>query len=60
MTSMPTGRYYHSCGLITKLDQGPEIVVAGGFDVGYGYTDTVDIYTIVTDSWREGDLTITP
>ena len=38
-------------------ENGPEIVVAGGFDYDILDTvDTVDIYTINTDSWREGNI----
>ena len=55
---MPRGRESHSCGLVSNSEQGPEIVVAGGYYVGV--LDTVDIYTINTDSWRGGDLLLTP
>ena len=58
MTPMPREREFHSCGLVTNPEQGPEIVVAGGY--GGGDLDTVDIYTINTDSWREGNLKPTP
>ena len=58
MTPMPRGRESHSCGLVSNSEQGPEIVVAGGYYVGV--LDTVDIYTINTDSWREGSLKPTP
>ena len=51
MTNMPNPRDSHSCGLILHPDNGPEIVVAGGF-----YVDTVDIYTVNTDSWRAGNI----
>ena len=61
MTAMPRERQHHSCGLVTNPEQGPEIVVAGGYGYGVdGYLDTVDIYTINTDSWREGNLKPTP
>ena len=50
MTPMPTSRNGHSCGLIT----GPAIVAAGGY---YGsYLDSVEIYSVDTDSWREGNV----
>ena len=52
MTPMPTSRYGHSCGLIT----GPAIVAAGGRDSGLSYLDSVDIYSVDTDSWREGNV----
>ena len=55
MTPMPTERSGHSCGLVTNPDQGAEIVVAGGYGSG-DYLDSVDIYTINTDSWRAGNL----
>ena len=56
MTPMPRQRERHSCGLVTNPEQGPEIVVAGGYDDDQ--LDTVDIYTISTDSWRAGNLKI--
>ena len=43
----------HSCGLIA----GPEIVVVGGMFLD-NYLDDVDIYTVDSDSWREGRLSI--
>ena len=46
--AMPTKRFAHSCGLVT----GPEIVVAGG--QYSGTLDSVDIYNVDSDSWREG------
>ena len=58
MTDMPRPREDHMCGLVMHPEHGPEIVVAGGY--GGGYLDTVDIYTINTDSWREGNLKPTP
>ena len=45
---MPTRRYSHSCGLVA----GPEIVVAGG--QYSGTLESVDIYNVNTDSWRQG------
>ena len=54
MAPMPESRYDHSCGLVTHPEFGPEIVVAGGYD-GSDYLDTVDIYNVNTDSWREGN-----
>ena len=56
MTPMPTGREYHRCGLVTNPDQGAEIVATGGIDSSSYYLDSVDIYTINTDSWRAGNL----
>lgn len=50
MTPMPNGRNGHSCGLIKNPEQGPQIVVAGGY-----VDDSVDIYTVNTDSWTEGN-----
>ena len=61
LTRMPTARDSHSCGLVTNIDQGHEIVVAGGYGPDqFGYVDTVDIYTINIDSWREGNSKFTP
>ena len=55
---MPRARFDHSCGLVVDPIRGPEILVMGGrTDVPGEYTDTVDIYTVNTDSWREGNLT---
>ena len=53
MAKMPTGRISPSCGLVIHPDLGPELVVAGGALSGEVF-DTVDIYTVNTDSWREG------
>ena len=53
MTDMPRPREDHGCGLILHPDNGPEIVVAGGEDFGVPQ-DTVDIYTVNTNSWRMG------
>ena len=53
---MPTHRWGHSCGLVQDPVNGPEVIVAGGRDLARDgvYWDTVDIYSIDTDSWREG------
>ena len=54
MAAMPRGRTGHSCGLVVDPVRGPEIIVMGG---NYnGFLDTVDIYTVNTDSWREGNM----
>ena len=53
---MPTSRQDHACGLNTDTDDGPKIVVSGGLDSSLVYLDTVDIYTVNTDSWREGNV----
>ena len=55
MMDMPNPKVEHSCGLVLHPDNGPEIVVTGGF-AGGSYTDTVDIYTVNTDSWRAGNI----
>ena len=54
MAKMPTGRFSPSCGLVIHPDHGPELVVAGGSNSSPEFLDTVDIYTVNTDSWREG------
>ena len=54
MAEMPRGRETHSCGLVVNPDKGPEIIVMGGEGSG---ADTVDIYTVNTDRWREGNMT---
>ena len=51
MAPMPTLREGHSCGLVQDPLNGPEVIVAGGSYMPY----TVDIYSIDTDSWREGN-----
>ena len=51
---MPRKRKRHSCGLIIDPEIGPEIVAAGGYDSEL--LDTVDIYTVNTDSWRQGNI----
>ena len=59
MAKMPRpGRINPSCGLVIHPDRGPELVVAGGGAGGGAgeILDTVDIYTVNTDSWREGML----
>lgn len=56
MVQMPRSRQDHSCGLVIDPERGPEIVVAGGFDYPESELDTVDIYTVSTDTWREGNI----
>ena len=56
MKQMPRDRRDHSCGLIMDPENGPEIVVAGGQHLDISPMDTVDIYTVNTDSWREGNV----
>jgi len=53
MEDMPRKRKRHSCGLIIDPEIGPEIVAAGGYDSEL--LDTVDIYTVNTDSWRQAN-----
>ena len=54
---MPRKRKRHSCGLIIDPEIGPEIVAAGGYDSEESEVlDTVDIYTVNTDSWRQGNI----
>ena len=55
MAAMPRDRKDHSCGLVVDPSRGPEIIVMGGSS-GSGNSDTVDIYTVNTDSWREGNI----
>ena len=56
MTDMPNPRIEHSCGLVLHPENGYEIVVAGGFSSGSVSDDSVDIYTVDTDSWRSGNV----
>ena len=44
------------CGLVTNPVQGPEVIVAGGYGNGDGYTDIVDIFSIDANSWRKGKV----
>ena len=53
---MPRKRTGHSCGLVIDPISGPEIIVMGGYFLG-DTLDAVDIYTVNTDSWREGNMT---
>jgi len=52
MTDMPSPRNEHSCGLVLHPENGAEIVVAGGFSTPSETNESVDIYTVSTDSWR--------
>ena len=54
MATMPRNRYGHSCGLVVDPVRGPEVIVMGGYSSDY--LDTVDIYTVNSDSWREGNM----
>ena len=60
MADMPRKRIGHRCGLVIDPISGPEIIVMGGYDVEHddtgGVLDNVDIYTVNTDSWREGNM----
>ena len=56
MAPMPfygSDRENHACGLVKDPERGPEVVIAGGTAVVF--TDSVDIYSVDTDSWREGN-----
>ena len=54
---MPRKRTGHSCGLVIDPISGPEIIVMGGYHgASGGYIDSVDIYTVNTDSWRQGNM----
>ena len=48
----------HSCGLVQDPLRGPEVVVVGGMYYE-AYLDDVDIYTVDTDTWREGAIHFT-
>ena len=52
---MPTNRQNHMCGLVKDPEGSPEIVAAGGY-FNDNYLSAVDIYTVNTDSWREGNI----
>ena len=52
-TPMPTARGWGGCGTISGLDN--KIYVIGGFAMtGYLSYDTVEVYTVETDSWSVG------
>ena len=60
---MPVRRHSHGCGLVNNPNQGLEVVVAGGYQYGAyrtGYSDTADIFTINTDTWRAGKMKSKP
>ena len=56
MAPMPRNRQDHACGLVVDPENGPEIVVAGGLDGSSTALDSVDIYNVNSDSWREGNV----
>jgi len=52
-TPMPTARGWGGCGIISDVDN--NIFVIGGFTMtGYLSYDTVEIYTVESDSWTAG------
>ena len=55
LTDMYTSRYTHGCGTISAQDGSGnnEVVVAGDHKSS---DDTVEIYSIADDSWREGNI----
>ena len=50
IANMAHSRLGHACGLIQSNNSGPEIVVAGGSQVGL----LVEILSLSTMEWREG------
>ena len=54
---MPRARNSHRCGLVVNAERGPEIVAVGGTGAS---SDTVDIYTVDTYTWREGNSNLSP
>ena len=51
LTSMLTGRYGHSCGVVNN-----EIVVAGGRNARHGYfLNSVEIFSLEAGTWRQGN-----
>ena len=54
MSPMPAERWGHSCGLVQDPERGQEVIVTGGYSYP-DYVDTVYIYNVDTDSWREGN-----
>ena len=55
MSPMPVERWGHFCGLVST-EQGPEVVVSGGYSYP-DFVDSVHIYNVDTDTWREGNKT---
>ena len=55
LTSMYSSRYTHGCGTISAQDGSgnKEVVAAGEHKLS---DDTVEIYSIADDSWREGNI----
>ena len=55
---MTVGRRYHSCGMVANSDgTGKQVVVAGG-KIDRVYTDSVEIFSLETESWRQGNNAI--
>ena len=55
MSPMPVERWGHFCGLVST-EQGPEVIVSGGYSYP-DFVDSVHIYNVDTDTWREGNET---
>ena len=52
---MPTGRRYTGCGVVRLEDGSTHVVVAGGLhEDGSNRVDTVEIYSIEEEEWRQG------
>ena len=51
VASMSEWRENHSCGVARRGRNDIDVVVVGG---PYGYT-TSEIYSVATDSWRDGE-----
>ena len=56
MSPMPVERWGHFCGLVKNPEQGPEVIVSGGYSYP-DFVDSVHIYNVDTDTWREGNKT---
>ena len=52
VSPMPIERWGHSCGLVANFEI--EVIVAGGYSYP-DFVDTVHIYNVDTDTWKEGN-----
>ena len=53
VASLKIGRGDHSCGVIDGID-GKEVVVVSGYNDTSGPTDSVEIYSVSDNTWRDG------
>ena len=54
LPSMPTGRRYTGCGVVSSEDGSSSVVVVGGLTAESDRVDTVEIYSVDEHEWRTG------